>query len=253
MGDILITLILSNYNDADVLYHQLDSISAQSIFPSEVILVDDGSSDYSAELMRSFATKNKDKNIKLLFCNINRGFEPCVNDAISISTGDYLYFCASDDKLREDFIKDFDKCAKDGMAVISDLENHPSGTFGANDLDKSIINFTHGSAYFPGHASAIRRDIIDEFGRHQNKFLWHADHFLFHAAGFKYGFTSTGKPAAYKTSNENSYCNKGVKTDKQLEVLKSMVEELDKPIYNQFVKDSMLLMIKKLPRGGEIV
>jgi glycosyltransferase involved in cell wall biosynthesis len=43
-----ISIIIPTYNDAHYLVHCLDSILKQSLLPSEVIVIDDGSKDHSA-------------------------------------------------------------------------------------------------------------------------------------------------------------------------------------------------------------
>jgi len=247
----MISIILSNYNDSSVIQGQLTSIVNQTVFPAEVILADDGSTDGSKKILTDFAQRYFNQNIKLMLNNRNRGFEPCVNDGIAISTQPYLYFCASDDRLKSNFIENLSKLCEDSPAVVMDSKDLARGNY--PDLGESgmIRNFTHGNCYIPGHASIIRKDIMEEFEGHRKDFLWHADHFLFHAAAFKYGMASTGETSADKYNNPNSYCNLGVETDEQIKVLNAMVEELDKPIYDT-VRDHMMCMVRKLPRGNEI-
>lgn len=94
----LITVIIPTYNNADLLAETLDSILSQSYSPIEVIVVNDGSTDNTSNVLRSF------KQL-IVFDQVNQGDVPARNQGIKLSTGSMIAFCDSDDVWERDHLK----------------------------------------------------------------------------------------------------------------------------------------------------
>ena len=95
MADI--SIIVPIYNAEDSLGKCIDSLVNQTKKELEIILVNDGSTDKSEDIIKSY----KDKRIKY-FKNKNQGIGKTRNFGISKATGKYIMFVDSDDYLRED-------------------------------------------------------------------------------------------------------------------------------------------------------
>ena len=91
------SVVISVYNTAEYLRACLDSVLAQSLPPFEVILVDDGSSDGSAEICDEYA-KAHPECIRAIHQR-NQGTAAARNRGLERCTGDYLSFVDSDDYL----------------------------------------------------------------------------------------------------------------------------------------------------------
>ena len=91
----LITVIVPNYNTAQYLPKCIDSILAQTWNNIEIILVDDGSSDNSANIINDYKQRYPDI-IKSLFQK-NSGQGVARNNALNCMAGDYVVFVDSDD------------------------------------------------------------------------------------------------------------------------------------------------------------
>lgn len=91
----LISVVVPNFNNAPYLHACLNSILSQAHENIELILVDDGSSDNSLEIIRSFS----DKRIQLLALEKNVGVSAARNIGITSASGDYLTTLDSDDVL----------------------------------------------------------------------------------------------------------------------------------------------------------
>jgi len=91
MGPLRISTIIPSYNRADLIGETLRSVLEQTRPPHEVIVVDDGSTDASADVIASFGAAVK------LIRQANAGAGPARNVGFAASTGDIVHFMDSDD------------------------------------------------------------------------------------------------------------------------------------------------------------
>lgn len=95
----MISVIIPVYNVKNYLIQCVDSVINQSYKNLEIILVDDGSTDGSADICDEL--KLKDNRISVLH-KINGGLSSARNAALDIATGDYISFIDSDDVIHTD-------------------------------------------------------------------------------------------------------------------------------------------------------
>jgi glycosyltransferase involved in cell wall biosynthesis len=86
-----ISTIIPCYNREDLIGETLRSILSQSAPPYEVIVIDDGSSDASRDVINSFG-----KDVRLI-CQSNHGAGAARNRGLQAASGDYVHFMDSDD------------------------------------------------------------------------------------------------------------------------------------------------------------
>lgn len=98
----MVSVIVAAFNASRYLEQCISSIVNQSYRDIEIILVDDGSTDATAEIMSSFA--EKDRRIKV-FSQGNRGASAARNLGISAAVGELITFVDADDWLNEDHIE----------------------------------------------------------------------------------------------------------------------------------------------------
>lgn len=96
-----VSVIIPVYNSSKHLNECLDSVIRQSYKNLEIIIVDDNSTDNSVDLINNY----KDKRIKLIKLNKNRGVAFSRNKGIDMSTGSFIAFIDSDDFWKRDKIK----------------------------------------------------------------------------------------------------------------------------------------------------
>ena len=89
-----ISIIVPVYNVEKYLKRCIDSILNQSFTDFELILVDDGSTDNSGEIIDEYAIK--DERIKVIHKE-NGGLSSARNVGIEYSKGNYIAFVDSDD------------------------------------------------------------------------------------------------------------------------------------------------------------
>ena len=97
-----ISVIVPVYNQEKHIGRCLDSILGQSLEDIEVILVDDGSTDSTPEILRSY--QQKDPRITILQQqNLYAGVAR--NNGLAAAQGDYAIFWDSDDYFAEDALE----------------------------------------------------------------------------------------------------------------------------------------------------
>ncbi|MDD6478700.1 MAG: glycosyltransferase family 2 protein [Oscillospiraceae bacterium] len=91
---VLISIIIPVYNSEKYLYQCVDSVLKQTYSNLEVILVDDGSTDLSAQICDEYAAK--DNRVKVIHKS-NGGVSDSRNCGLNIAKGEYIAFVDSDD------------------------------------------------------------------------------------------------------------------------------------------------------------
>lgn len=102
MHDIHVSVIVPVYNVAPYLPKCLDSILGQSYRNIEVIVVNDGSTDGSLDILQKYAAT--DNRVRLINQE-NAGVSAARNNGIKHSVGEYICFVDSDDWIDTDTIE----------------------------------------------------------------------------------------------------------------------------------------------------
>ena len=92
-----ISIILPVYNGEEYLQNCLESIKKQSFFNFEVIMVDDFSTDSSADILKQF--EKEDVRFRYFRNKLNQGLSFSRNFGMNKCVGDYLFFMDADDLL----------------------------------------------------------------------------------------------------------------------------------------------------------
>ncbi|MFC7444400.1 glycosyltransferase family 2 protein [Mesoflavibacter profundi] len=100
-----VSIIIPVYNRAHYIAKTLDSIIDQTFKNWECIVVDDGSTDHTLEVVKFY--ENKDNRIKLYQRpeQFKKGANACRNFGFSISKGQYIQWFDSDDLMFKDLLK----------------------------------------------------------------------------------------------------------------------------------------------------
>lgn len=93
---MLLSIIIPCYNSAKFISSTLDMLIAQGLDDCEIIVVNDGSTDATSEIVHSYSQKNE--RIKIID-KINEGVSVARNTGMEHSTGKYIIFLDSDDTL----------------------------------------------------------------------------------------------------------------------------------------------------------
>lgn len=92
--DLDLSVVVPVYNSGDLLRQTLDSVLELTGIRFNVLLVDDGSTDDSAEIMQEYERRHPNVHV---FAQGNRGAGRARNSVIPLCTGRYTYFLDADD------------------------------------------------------------------------------------------------------------------------------------------------------------
>lgn len=120
-----VSIIIPIYNAENHLHKCIGSAISQTYSDIEIILVNDGSTDGSEKICRSY--EDKDSRIRLIN-QANAGVSAARNAGLDVSSGDCIVFIDSDDHVESDYIDYLvdlmDKCGSDMTCCqYDDIEN----------------------------------------------------------------------------------------------------------------------------------
>lgn len=111
----LVSIVIPSLNAADILPTCIESLLNQSYRNVEIILVDNGSTDGSSDLVHE-----KYPSVKVFRSEENLGYSGGCNLGASIGKGKYLLFCDNDISVNpesiSELVKEFEQCPQIGIA-----------------------------------------------------------------------------------------------------------------------------------------
>jgi glycosyltransferase involved in cell wall biosynthesis len=102
MTNNTVTVVITIYNVSKYLPECIQSVITQTYTDLEIILVNDGSTDCSLDIAKSY--REKDQRIKIIDQE-NSGLAAARNSGLSCSGGEYIIFIDGDDYLEHDMIE----------------------------------------------------------------------------------------------------------------------------------------------------
>lgn len=162
-----VSVCMACYNGEKYIEAQIASILPQLNDKDELIIVDDHSSDRTAELIKGM----KDGRIRYVFNKKNAGVNKSFERAIGLAKNDYIFMADQDDvwtenrlelmlaKLKNHLLVSgnsvaIDREGKEKEFDLGILQKETSKTYG-----KNILNIFTGKAYYYGCAMAFRREL----------------------------------------------------------------------------------------------
>jgi glycosyltransferase involved in cell wall biosynthesis len=164
----LVSVIINNYNYGRFLRAAIDSVLAQTYRCVEVVVVDDGSTDDSAEVIRSYGDR-----VNAVFQS-NGGQGSACNRGFAESRGDLVIFLDSDDWYYPHAIDTIARQASSGAALIqfrmdlADAQGNPIGLFPPPWVrleEGDVVPILVSRGHFIGtvtSANAFRRDVLQK-------------------------------------------------------------------------------------------
>ena len=95
--DPLVSVLIPTYNSEQTICRALSSVFAQTLQPTEVIVVDDGSTDGTVSLVERFCSGFKPGFLKVVSLDRNYGVSHARNVGWDMASGELLAFLDSDD------------------------------------------------------------------------------------------------------------------------------------------------------------
>ena len=149
MDKPLVSIVICCFNRARLLPQTLESAFAQSYRPVEIIVLDDGSEDETAELMASYGDKIRYHRQK------NQGIAAARTNACRLAKGEYIAFLDDDDLMPPERI----------TRLLEELQKHPQAVFAVGDL--SVIDEQGeptGKRWLPENSLGTKESVLFEWG-----------------------------------------------------------------------------------------
>ena len=126
----MITVFTPTYNRGYIIQQLYDSLILQSYKNFEWLVIDDGSTDDTEELFKSFIAERK---IKIHYSKVkNGGKHRAINKGLELARGNFFFIVDSDDYLPSNalervsfFTKQIE--SEDALAGVSGLRIYPDG------------------------------------------------------------------------------------------------------------------------------
>jgi len=123
-----VSIVIPAYNAEDYIQQCVESVLLQSGIELEVIVVDDGSTDRTGDILASLA--NRDSRLKLIWQE-NAGVSATLNTAMRYSQGEFIAQLDNDDYLAEDKLAsliDYARTNDLDILHIESIKQRESGT-----------------------------------------------------------------------------------------------------------------------------
>ena len=218
-----ITILISNYNYADFLPRCLDAYLAQTRLPDELVVVDDGSTDASRQILADYASR--EPRLKVLLQERNLGLWAAIDRGLKAAQGDYVYSAGVDDIPEPFMVENLARLAAAHPQVDVVTTNYYFQVYredGSSFRYPSGIGLAREARYYsPGEfVEALRRCWLPALGlpmfrrevllaEFRSDFGWWGDYLDVLRFGFRSGMCHAGEPALAFRVVPNSYGSQG--------------------------------------------
>ena len=171
-----ISICIPTYNRKEYLLQALKSALAQRYENFEVVVVDDGSTDGTQEMMQSM----QDTRIRYIRNAINQGRSYTRNRCIDEARGEYILWLDDDDTLAEDILDQYllllDRY-KESDIVYGNLRNLDTGElfFTPKDFYQNshtlMNNLLTVGCPLPNPATMVKKELYERFGKYDEEFV----------------------------------------------------------------------------------
>ena len=93
---INISVVMPTYQSALFIHRTLQSIIDQTLLPSQILIIDDGSKDDTCSIIEDFSQKHPELNIELIKCS-HKGPGAARNIGVQRAKCEWISFLDSDD------------------------------------------------------------------------------------------------------------------------------------------------------------
>lgn len=238
-----LSIIIPVYNCEKYLKECLESIVNEIDNNTEILLIDDGSTDNSSDIYNQYHKKIS------VFKNKNHGVSYSRNFGIKKATGKYIMFVDSDDALEKDWFKevidkiknsDFDICYFSKFIKNKDLKKE--------ELIAQTIGVDSTSSFSSVWSKVYKKEIINKYNLEFNEEIINGEDLLFNLAfilnseKFIYNEVSLYKYRINYQSSTHSFSDKYFLSNKEfLKILQKLLEskDIDDEVVQEYVNFSI--------------
>jgi glycosyltransferase involved in cell wall biosynthesis len=234
-----VSVILPNYNHGKYLETCLNALVQQSVLPSEIVVIDDASTDDSVEIIERFARRHP--IIRLHRNAKNQGVVPNMNLGLKLVRDDYVFFQAADDYVLPGFMEkslallsQYPEAAlsctiSDWFEVETKLNWHMGVGMGTKPCflaPTKIAELEHkGRLWIGSNTTIFRKEPLLKAGGFVEPLRWHCDWFAMTVIAYRHGICFVPEPLARLFVHKTGYYTARKKAEHR-EVLKGILDRL---------------------------
>ncbi|OUT99633.1 MAG: hypothetical protein CBB92_05370 [Flammeovirgaceae bacterium TMED32] len=195
----LISVYITNYNYARFIKKAIDSVLSQSCHDYELLIIDDGSTDDSKNIIEGYASNPK---IKIIYQH-NKGLNVTNNIAIRAASGKYIIRLDADDYLVSNALEqmsgELEANPELGMIFPNyyyiDEKDQLIGEVVRHDFDNNKVSLLDQPAH--GACTMIRTDFLNKIGGYDESFNCQDGYELWIKFTQRYKVTNLKEPLFY--------------------------------------------------------
>lgn len=208
---MLITVYITNYNYGAYIKHAVESVLSQTSQNFELLIIDDGSTDNSKEIIEQYRSHQK---VRIVYQQ-NKGLNATNNVALNLSNGKYIMRLDADDYLHERALEELSAKMEQDDALglvfpnyyLVNKDNKIISKEIRHDFDKEVELLDQAAH---GACTMIRTSFLKELGGYNEKYTCQDGYELWVKFTRKFKVSNVGNPLFYYrqhganlTSNEN--------------------------------------------------
>lgn len=252
LGKPAVSVVIPLYNKGPYIARALNSVLVQTFRDFEVIVIDDGSTDNGAQIVRGF----NDSHIRLIQQE-NQGVSAARNRGIIESCSEFIAFLDADDEWLPEFLETILNLRKSypnaGAYATAYIRSETDGTISypqkkwipGKNWEGTIPNYFALILKYPPICSSsvgIPRDVFSQIGKFQEDFGYGEDLDMWFRIALKYEIAFSSKNAAIYHIQKNSSIKEKKNNDVNIELVyftvkSSLNDEKIQPKYIPFIKE----------------
>lgn len=203
MGQITVSVVITTYNRAKLIARAIESVLNQAYRDFELIIVDDGSTDNTAEIVNSY----NDKRIRYIRHEKNRGAAAARNTGIRAARCEYIAFQDSDDEWFSNKLEKQMMAFRDAPPAVGVVYSgvwylagrkrwyaaYPDKNRKDGDLHKSLLKL----GYICFMASVVKKECFEKAGMFDEQLPTAEDWEMWIRISKYYHFKCIDEPLAY--------------------------------------------------------
>ncbi|MBT0810638.1 glycosyltransferase family 2 protein [Litoribacter ruber] len=176
----LVTVLMPAYNCANYIQESIDSILNQTFSDFKFLIIDDGSTDATKEVINSYP----DPRIQFVNNPTNNGYIHCLNQGIEMISSKYIVRMDADDislpqrlEKQIEFMEKNSNIAVCGCGKINFLDGHPeteTEVFNITDSRELLFSSIFNTS-IPHPSAIIRRSILSQNNIKYNEHYYYAE------------------------------------------------------------------------------
>lgn len=254
----LVSVIVPAYNHEKYINDCLQSIVNQTYNNIELIIINDGSTDNTENVIKTFMAENTEFNIKFISKN-NEGICKTLNKGLKMASGKYISFLASDDKWEpkktEIQVAFMEKNNNIGLVFSdawfirfqdktdlrwSDYKKNLNGYFKNCIQNTEMYTLLLTKPLIPALTVMVRSQIFEDVGMFDEKLIFEDDDMWLRIAR-KYPLAYINEPLAlYRIHSSNISNNTALITRSIIQTMRKHFRS--EPLRNQFIMRQIIIV-----------